>query len=98
MGAHRVGPSVGQAEGRNRRCGKVRHFELLDRFLPREPEAGEYAAMAADLGVSAGAIGVSVHRLRRRFRELVRAEIADTVADRAQVETEMRVLLDALRG
>ena len=54
--------------------------------------------MAADLGVSAGAIGVSVHRLRRRFRELVRAEIAQTVADAAEVDTEMRELLVALRG
>jgi RNA polymerase sigma-70 factor (ECF subfamily) len=48
-------------------AGKARHFELLDQFIPREPEAGEYAAMATDLGVSAGAIGVSVHRLRRRY-------------------------------
>ena len=79
-------------------AGKARQFELLDRFLSREPAAGEYAATAADLGVSAGAVGVSVHRLRRRFRELMRAEIAETVADPAQVDSEMEELLVALRG
>jgi RNA polymerase sigma factor (sigma-70 family) len=78
--------------------GKARQFELLDNLLPRNPEPGEYASIAAALGVSTGAVGISVHRLRRRFGELVRAEIADTVADPAQVDTEMRELLVALRG
>jgi RNA polymerase sigma factor (sigma-70 family) len=78
--------------------GKARQFELLDKLLTRDPEAGEYASIAADLGVSTGAVGISVHRLRRRFGELVRAEIADTVADPAQVDAEMQELLVALRG
>lgn len=79
-------------------AGKARQFDLLDRFLSREPGAGEYAATAVELGVSPGAVGVSVHRLRRRFRELMRAEVAETVADPAQVDTEMQELLAALRG
>jgi len=78
--------------------GKARQFDLLNPFLSREPEPGEYAGVAAKLDVSGGAVGVSVHRLRQRYREMVRAEIADTVADPAQVDTEMRELFAALRN
>lgn len=78
--------------------GKARQFELFNPFLSREPGPGEYATVAAELGVSAGAVGVSVHRLRQRYREMVRAEIADTVADPAQVDAEMRELFCALRA
>ena len=62
------------------------------------PARAEYAAVAATLGVSAGAVGVSVHRLRQRYRECVRAEIADTLSDSSQVDMEMSVLFEALRG
>jgi RNA polymerase sigma factor (sigma-70 family) len=79
-------------------AGKARHFELLNAFLSREPEAGEYAAIAAELGVSSGGVGVSVHRLRQRYRALVRIEIAETVADSRQVDQEMRELFEVLRG
>jgi RNA polymerase sigma-70 factor (ECF subfamily) len=48
--------------------------------------------------MSAGAVGVSVHRLRQRYRECVRIEIAGTVADTAQVDAEMEELFAALRG
>ncbi len=78
--------------------GRTRHFELMNPFLSREPAAGEYAGVAAELGVSAGAVAVSVHRLRQRYRELVRAEIADTVADPRQIDPEMDELFAALRG
>jgi RNA polymerase sigma factor (sigma-70 family) len=78
-------------------AGKAR-FDLLNPFLSREAVEGEYAAVAATLGVSAGAVGVSVHRLRQRYRECVRAEIADTLSDSSQVDMEMSVLFDALRG
>lgn len=77
---------------------KTRHFELLNPFLSREPIAGEYASIAGELGVSTGAVGVSVHRLRQRYRELVRAEIADTVADPRQLDPEMDELFAALRS
>ena len=79
-------------------AGKSRHFELLNPFLSREPESGEYGAVAAELGVSSGSVGVSVHRLRQRYRALVRAEIAETVTDSRQIESEMRDLFDVLRA
>ena len=80
------------------RAGKARHFELLEEFIPHEPEPGEYAAVARVLCVSSGAVSISVFRLRRRFRELVRAEIATTVADPEHVETVLRELLAVLRA
>jgi RNA polymerase sigma-70 factor (ECF subfamily) len=43
-----------------------------------------------------GAVKVAIHRLRRRFREVIKNEIARTLGDRAHVDEEMRYLLDAL--
>jgi len=77
--------------------GKARHFDLLSPFLSRTPDAGEYAPMAAGLGISAGAVGVAVHRLRQRYRELVRSEIAETLSDPSRVDSEMSELFAALR-
>lgn len=78
--------------------GRQRQFECLNPFLSREPEPGEYEPIAAALGVNSGTIGVSVHRLRQRYRECVRTEIAQTLADPAQVDAEMMQLFAALRG
>ena len=78
--------------------GKAPQFELLSPFLSREPAVGEYAAISTELAVSSGAVGVSVHRLRQRYRELVRTEISETVAEPAQVDAEMRDLFAALRS
>jgi RNA polymerase sigma factor (sigma-70 family) len=77
---------------------KPRQFELLNPFLSREAGEGEYAAIGAELGVTGGAVGVAVHRLRQRYRQLVREEIANTLVDANQVDEEMRQLLAALRG
>lgn len=78
--------------------GKTRQFDLLNPFLSRDPGPGEYAAVARQLNVSTGSVGVSVHRLRQRYRELLRAEVANTVADPAQVDAEMRELFAALQS
>jgi RNA polymerase sigma-70 factor (ECF subfamily) len=55
-----------------------------------------YAEIATRLRSSEGAVKVAVHRLRQRYRELLRAEIADTVASPADVEDEIRNLFAAL--
>ncbi len=60
-------------------------------------QAGGYADIAARLGQSEGAIKVAVHRLRHRYRELMRARIAETVGE-GDVEDEMRHLLAVLSG
>ena len=55
-----------------------------------------YAGVAERLGVSEGALRVAAHRLRQRYRDLLRAEIADTVAGPEEVEDELRCLFSAL--
>jgi RNA polymerase sigma-70 factor (ECF subfamily) len=48
------------------------------------------------MNTSEGALKVAIHRLRKRYRELFRQEIADTVADPAEVESELRFLASVL--
>ncbi|HKD04559.1 MAG TPA: sigma-70 family RNA polymerase sigma factor [Bryobacteraceae bacterium] len=73
------------------------HFERLKVFLLGRSDA-PYAALAREMNISEGALKVAIHRLRKRYRELFRQEIADTVADPAEVESELRFLLDVLTG
>jgi RNA polymerase sigma-70 factor (ECF subfamily) len=56
----------------------------------------DYAELAANLGTSEGAARVAVHRLRKRYRALIRDEVARTVSHENEVESEMRALMDAL--
>src|SRR5712692_6698950 len=75
--------------------GRPEHFERLKVFLLGHSDA-PYAALAREMGTSEGALKVAIHRLRKRYRELFRQEIADTVADSAEVEPELRFLAAAL--
>jgi RNA polymerase sigma-70 factor (ECF subfamily) len=77
---------------------KLRHFQQLQPFLSREPDAGEYRALAEQLNLSTGAVSVAVHRLRQRYREMLHATVSDTLADPTQVEEELRHVFAALRG
>jgi RNA polymerase sigma-70 factor (ECF subfamily) len=82
-----------QAESEAR--GKGELFEALKGSLSgNEPGRSETAAR---LGMTEGAVKVAVHRLRQRYRELLRAEIAETVTDPSDVDDEMRHLVAALR-
>jgi RNA polymerase sigma factor (sigma-70 family) len=75
--------------------GRVDHFNRLKVFLLDQGET-PYAALAREMGTSEGALKVAIHRLRKRYRELFRQEIAETVADPADVESELRFLATAL--
>ena len=77
-------------------AGKQSMFDALKPFLSAPPGRGEYDDAAARLEMSAGAVAVTVHRLRQRYGELVRAEIAGTVGDPGEVEAELRQLFAAL--
>src|SRR5262252_6584655 len=77
--------------------GRREHFERLKVFLLGQSDA-PYAALARDMNTSEGALKVAIHRLRKRYRELFRQEIADTVADPAQVDAELRYLATVLMG
>jgi RNA polymerase sigma factor (sigma-70 family) len=75
--------------------GRLEHFERLKVFLLGHSDA-PYAALAREMNTSEGALKVAIHRLRKRYRELFRQEIADTVADPADVESELRFLAAVL--
>jgi RNA polymerase sigma-70 factor (ECF subfamily) len=75
--------------------GRPEHFDRLKIFLLGQSDA-PYAALAREMNTSEGALKVAIHRLRKRYRELFRQEIADTVADPAEVESELRYLATVL--
>jgi RNA polymerase sigma-70 factor (ECF subfamily) len=76
--------------------GKSRLFDRLKVFLAGERSATPYEQVATDLGMTEGAVKVAVHRLRRRYRELLYEEIGRTVHDPSQIEVEIRDLFAAL--
>jgi len=77
-------------------AGKSRQFDLLKGWLTGDVEDQSQAGAAAHLGLNEGAVKVAIHRLRRRFRELVKREIAQTLDDTAKVADELRYLLSIL--
>jgi len=72
-------------------------FEKSQNYLSGEKGEASYADLAATLGMSEAAIKVAVHRLRQRYGELVRAEIAQTVASPKEVDEELQYLFAVLR-
>ncbi len=76
-------------------AGKGRQFSQLERFLTSEATQSDCAAAGAQLGMTPGAVAVAIHRLRQRYRELVREEIGHTVASPTEVEEEIRWLFVA---
>lgn len=71
-------------------------FEQLKSYLQGNEDMRSYAETAAALGMTEGAVRVAVHRLRQRYGQLVRREIAQTVAGPDQVDEELRQLFAAL--
>jgi len=78
--------------------GKAAEFAVLSSALTAERGDIPYATLASQLGASETAARQAVHRLRKRFREVFRDEIAQTVAAPEEVEEETRHLLAALAG
>ncbi len=78
------------------KAGKTALFGELKECLVQARAAVPYGEVSARLGLSEGALRVAVHRLRQRYRELLRAEIADTVAKPEEVEEELRYLFRVL--
>ena len=71
-------------------------FEALKPWLTGDTENLSQASVAKRLGLNEGAVKVAIHRLRRRFRQLVRGEISQTVHQPSQVDEELRYLLEVL--
>jgi RNA polymerase sigma-70 factor (ECF subfamily) len=77
-------------------AGKARQFELLKGTLTGERHELSYATVAAELGLSEAAVRQVAHRLRKRYRELLRDEVVQTVADPSDVDEEIRCLFETL--
>ncbi len=78
--------------------GKAGQYEQLKPFLMMGKSEIPYARAAAELKMTEGAVRVAVHRLRKRYRELLREEIGQTLATPAQADEEMQALFSALGG
>ena len=78
--------------------GKEPLFTGLKSCLVKARAAVPYAELAGQLNMSEGSLRVAVHRLRQRYRELLRAEIANTVANPGEVDEELRHLFQVLAG
>jgi RNA polymerase sigma-70 factor (ECF subfamily) len=76
--------------------GKDRQFQTLKPFLTGETGPNGYEVAARALGISPAAAKVAAHRARRRYREILRAEIAETVAEPQEADDEIRDLRAAL--
>lgn len=76
--------------------GKGELFEHLRTSLTGDPGVARHAEIAEAMDTTAGAVKVAAHRMRGRFRSLLRREIADTLRDPADVEDEIRGLFEAL--
>ncbi len=75
---------------------KAAHFTVLKPWLVGEIETLSQSDAARELGLNEGAVKVAIHRLRKRFRELLHAEVAQTVSEDADVATELRYLVEVL--
>jgi hypothetical protein len=76
--------------------GRADFFELVKPWLTGDTARGDQKALAASCGLNTNALKVAVHRLKRRFRQLLKAEVAGTLDDPSLVAEEMRALFAAL--
>jgi RNA polymerase sigma factor (sigma-70 family) len=77
-------------------AGKAKHFELLKDTLTEEANADDYERSAQALGMTSAAVKQTAYRMRKRYRQLFREEVAQTVAHENEIEDEIGHLLQAL--
>ncbi len=77
-------------------AGTTRQFELLKGALAGDGRSLSYSSIAAELGMKEAAVRQAAHRLRKRYRQLLLSEVAQTVSDPTDVEEEVRDLFEAL--
>jgi RNA polymerase sigma factor (sigma-70 family) len=75
-------------------AGKTSVFESLRNYVTQSPAMGDYQRLSEQLGMRRGQIALLVHRLNRRFTELIRAEVAETLVDRSELDSELRFLFE----
>jgi hypothetical protein len=90
-----VARSLATLEGECEAAGRADHFAELKPWLTGAVETSQ-AETATKLGIAEGALKVAIHRLRKRYREIVKAEISQTIEDPREAEEEIRHLIAAL--
>jgi RNA polymerase sigma-70 factor (ECF subfamily) len=88
--------TMGRLEAEMADKNKQKLFDCLKVSLTTDKDVIPYQNMAAELEMTEGSVRVAVHRLRRRYRKLLRDEIAQTVGDEDQIDEEMGCLFAAL--
>lgn len=83
-------------EAELRDAGKAEQFTVLKPWINGGDETPAQASAAQQLGLSEGAVKVAIHRLRQRFRETIKTEIAQTVPEASDIDDELRHLLAVL--
>ncbi|MEO1994516.1 MAG: sigma-70 family RNA polymerase sigma factor [Planctomycetaceae bacterium] len=81
-----------------RDSGKIEYFDGLKTFIVGGSDSATYAKVAESLGTTEAAAKMATHRMRKRYRELLRQEIADTVEHVADIEDEVRCLFATFSG
>lgn len=74
------------------RVGRQALYRRLAEYLVEPPDPAEYRGVADELGLKPNTVAVHVHRLRRRLRELIREELAETVSDTDALDAELQAL------
>jgi RNA polymerase sigma-70 factor (ECF subfamily) len=77
-------------------AGKADRFENLSLFLNQDADEARYEELAGAMGLSVGALRMVVHRMRRKYRQLLREEIAQTVSTPEETDEEIRFLMSTL--
>ncbi len=91
-----LGRVLASLEKQHQQAGKSKEFELLKPCLTGDAAMPTSAELGEQLGLTLEAVSMAVHRLRKRFRAAVKAEIAETVADEEEVRMELNYLIKAL--
>jgi RNA polymerase sigma-70 factor (ECF subfamily) len=87
--------ALNRLRGEYEESGRTGLFVQIKPFLTENAPSGGYTNLAAALSVSPNSVAVAVHRMRQRYREIVRLEIAATVTSVDELEEEMKALLSA---
>jgi RNA polymerase sigma-70 factor (ECF subfamily) len=87
---------VGLLENKSAAAGKAQQFNYLKPFLTGNMPDVSYQQVARELAMTEGAVKMAVHRMRKQFGELLRAELAEVVADPAEIDDEIRYLLNCV--
>ena len=90
--------ALAHLEAEFKKSGRTALFQQLQPFLQGDASGPSYAEVAQQLGTTEGTIKVTVHRLRQRYRDLLRTVVSQTVNSPIEVDAELAHLMAALRG